>query len=275
MDPRELKRPLPVSRRGVVLFSIAALGIIAAFALELSPKDLVPHAGGVEIAREFFSAALSPAIDYEAEFVPEGAPPFLMRTLGAIRRTLVFAASAMSLAIVAGLTLGFLASSGSGSATIQLLARLVIAAARSVHELLWAVVFLAAFGISPASAVIAIAIPFTGVLAKIFSELLDEAPDDAAYALRAAGTSRLRAFLFGRLPSAIPDMAAYSFYRFECAVRSSAVLGFFGFETIGYYIKASFENLHYHEVWTYLYALIAVVLVFEYWSAALRKRFAV
>jgi len=274
MTPRELRRPFPVTRRGFVLLAIAALGIVGFIALDLSFNGLVPHGGGVQIAREFFGAALSPALDYEAEFVPEGAPPFLLRALDAVRRTLVFAASGMSLALVGGLVLGFLASSGSGSLTIQLIARIVIAGARSVHELLWAIIFLAAFGLNTASAVVAIAIPFAGVLAKIFSELLDEAPDDAAYALRSAGVSRLRAFLFGRFPAAIPDMAAYSFYRFECAVRSSAVLGFFGFETLGYYIKASFENLHYREVWTFLYALIGVVLIFEYWSSALRKRFA-
>jgi phosphonate transport system permease protein len=68
-------------------------------------------------------------------------------------------------------------------------------------------------------------------------------------------------------------MAAYAFYRFECAVRSSAVLGFFGFETLGYGLELSFENLHFREVWTHLYALIALVLVLETWSASLRRRF--
>jgi len=58
-----------------------------------------------------------------------------------------------------------------------------------------------------------------------------------------------------------------------CAVRSSAILGFFGYETLGYYLRLSFENLHYREVWTYLYALLAMVLLLEGWSALLRRRF--
>jgi len=52
----------------------------------------------------------------------------------------------------------------------------VIAAMRSVHELLWAMLFLAAMGLSPATAVVAIAIPYGGTLAKIFSEMVDESP---------------------------------------------------------------------------------------------------
>ena len=291
---RAQRAPFPINRRGFVLIAIAGFGVYAFATLKLALSGLIPDAGGLQIARDFFGAALHPCLDYEAEFVPPGSLPFLIRVLDAVRRTLVFAAAGMSLALVGGFVLGLLASSATWvcdcptgehflaclarravGRSLQAAARLLIAGMRSVHELLWAVVLLAAFGLNTASAVIAIAIPFTGVLAKVFSELLDEAPDQAAFALRATGASRIQAILFGRLPAALPDMAAYSFYRLECAVRSSAVLGFFGFETLGYYIKASFENLHYREVWTYLYALLVVVVVLEFWSAALRKRFTV
>jgi phosphonate transport system permease protein len=67
-------------------------------------------------------------------------------------------------------------------------------------------------------------------------------------------------------------MIAYTLYRFECGLRSSAVMGFMGVLTLGYYIDASFENRHYHEVWTYLYALIALIVFFEKWSDAIRRR---
>jgi len=70
---------------------------------------------------------------------------------------------------------------------------------------------------------------------------------------------------------ALPILIAYTFYRFECALRSSAVLGFFGFPTLGYYIAASFENLYYNEVWTYLYVLLGLILLVEWWSSRLRR----
>ena len=77
------------------------------------------------------------------------------------------------------------------------------------------------------------------------------------------------------LPRALPDMGAYAFYRFECALRSSAILGFFGYPTLGYYISLSFENLYYREVWTYLYALVLLVALVDWWSGALRRRLTV
>jgi phosphonate transport system permease protein len=146
---------------------------------------------------------------------------------------------------------------------------------RSVHELLWAVLLLAAFGLSHLSAAVAIAIPFGGTLAKIFAEMIDEAPRDVAEAYRGSGASSTQVYLLGLLPRALPDMIAYAFYRFECALRSSAILGFFGYPTLGFFIAASFENLHYGEVWTYLYTLFFLVTVVDWWSGALRKRFAV
>ena len=83
----------------------------------------------------------------------------------------------------------------------------------------------------------------------------------------------MQVFFFGLLPSAMPQLTAYTFYRFECALRSSAVLGFFGFPTLGFFIAASFENLYLGEVWTYLYTLIILVTAADIWSAAMRKRF--
>lgn len=286
-----------VGLRTAVLGAIALAGLWAAVHLGLAPTGLVPGPGGLALAGELFSRALSPALTYESD-VPAGTVPLLWKALEAARVTVVLAAAALSLSVVAGFVLSFAASAstwvglssrtaggGTRSAFRRLprlsalvppavygLARAFIALLRSVHELLWAVLFLAAFGVGQFSAVLAIAIPYSGTLAKVFSEMLDEAPRDAADALRSAGASPAQVFLFGLLPRALPDMTAYAFYRFECALRSSAVLGFFGYPTLGYYLAASFENLHYGEVWTYLYTLLGLVILADAWSGALRRR---
>jgi phosphonate transport system permease protein len=277
--------------RGAVLLGIAAAGLWAAGQLGVGLGDLVPGQGGLELAREFFARAVTPALTYESGSVVAGAPPLPLKALAAAHRTIVFAAAAMSLALVIGLPLAVAASSsfwegdavagrasrrrvllrGAGRA-LHAGTRVLIALMRSIHELLWAVLFLAAFGLTDLSAVVAIAIPYGGTLAKVFSEMIDEAPREAADALRGAGASPLQVFLFGLLPRALGDMAAYSFYRFECALRSSAILGFFGFPTLGYAIAVSFENLYFGEVWTYLYTLVALVVVADWWSGALRRR---
>jgi len=273
-----------VGKRGLVLIAIAAAGVWSAFHLDLSPGDLVPDRAHLGSFLDFFAAAFSPAVEAQGDtqaHIPSQA-------LHGMWLTLLFATAGMSIALVIGIVLGFLASSAWWSGdpagrewrlvrrTVAPLvygtARLVIAFLRSVHEILWATLFLAAFGLSNANAVFALALPYGGTLAKIFSEMIDEAPRSAAGALRGAGAGGAQVFFLGLLPGALPDMASYAFYRFECALRASAVLGFFGVQTLGYYIKLSFDNLYYREVWTYLYALFVLVVLADLWSGVLRRR---
>ncbi len=269
----------PRDPRRRLLASLVLAGALAWLFLGLSPADLVPDEAGRGVLRRFLAGAVSPALDYEAD-APPGSPPLVAKVARAMGDTLVFALAGMSLALVIGVVLGFLGSTArwgrragtAGRWFPLVLCRLLIAGLRSVHELLWAVLFLAAFGLTPFSAVLAIALPYGGSLAKVFSEMLDESPRSSAEALEAIGARPLEGFLCGLVPRALPDLASYAFYRLECAVRSSAVLGFFGVPTLGYYLKLSVENVHFREVWTYLYALLALVLVFELWSSRLRAR---
>jgi len=286
-DPGKMPTRAGLASRGRtgVLVVITALAVWAFWRLELRLTDMLPSCPSLQLAKEFFSRALTPALDYESPNLPPGIVPLPWKAIQAAGNTVIFAAAAMTLAVPLGLVLGFLAATawwvqdpvGGSSPSRRFLnrtlrpfvygsTRLLIAVMRSIHELLWAVLLLAAFGLLPVGAVIALAIPFAGVLAKIFSEMIDEAPRDTAHALRGAGASPAQIFLFALLPRALPDMTAYTFYRFECALRSSAVLGFFGFPTLGYYLAASFENLYYGEVWTCLYALFLLVVVVEWWS---------
>jgi len=241
--------------------------LLAALWLRLDPRDLL--AAKPDLLWDFITAAPRPALVDEATgeiFLP----PLVLEAAWA---TVTFAAAGMGLAVLVAAPLTVLASTRfSGGGWTCTAVRTLIAGMRSVHELLWAILFLAAIGLTQASAVIAIAIPFAGTLAKVFSELLDEAPVEAANALQAGGASELQSLVFAVIPQAMPDLASYGLYRFECALRSSAVLGFFGFPTLGYALSSSADSAHFHELWTYLYALFLLVWIADRWSWAVRRR---
>ncbi|XAL98951.1 ABC transporter permease subunit [Phycisphaeraceae bacterium D3-23] len=284
-------RPFPIGTRALVLLSVAVAGVLAAWYLGLSPANLVPAPDARGLVVDVLGSAVSPALVYESTDLPPDIDPLLMRVAGAAIRTLVYAVAAMSLVVLFGLVLGFFSSTAWWAdepvakagpiqtfmrSTVQpgvyVFARCVIAVMRSTHELLWAVLFMAAMGLTPLAAVVALAIPHTGILAKIFGEMVDEAPRDSSKQLRDIGASPLQQYLFGLLPRARNDLVAYGYYRFECIVRGSAVLGFFGIETLGKYIKDAFDNHHYHEMWTYIYALLVLVVLFDLWSGVIRRR---
>lgn len=253
-------------RTRVLVFMVFA-AVLAAMSLDLGWSSMGARSGPVSVVADFFGSALAPSFRTE-DGTGQAMWPMVV---DGVLVTLKFALAAMGLALAVGLPLGILAAErcwgGMGFGAV----RLVVAAMRSIHELIWAMVLLAAFGLSPATAVVAIAIPAAGTLAKVFGELIDESPAEAGDALRALGAGRSQALLLGVVPRAVPGLISYVFFRFECALRSSAVMGFFGFPTLGYFIQKSMENLYFGEVWAYLYALIGLMALVERWSASVRR----
>jgi len=275
--------------RGRLFVGLLAAGVLSWLWLGLDPAKLLPRAPHRLV--EFFGAALHPTLVSEAGVLPDR---LLVgeNLLQGLLNTVLFAAAAMSLAIPAGFVLGFLGTPAwweddcegarrrSRFCFCRFLGpllkngtRVCATFLRSIHELFWAVLLLAAFGPLPSTGILALFLPFAGTLGKIYAEMVEETPRDAGLALRDLGARPIPAFLFGLLPRALPDMTAYTLYRFECALRSSAVLGFFGFQTLGYFIKLSFDENLYHEVWTYLWGLVLLVVLTDALSGAMRRRF--
>ncbi len=152
--------------------------------------------------------------------------------------------------------------------------RALMAIPRSIHEVVWGLLLINVLGNDPWVAVIAIGIPFGSVTAKVFSEFLDEVHNDSYKALRIGGASRLQALLFGSMPEASGDLLSYGFYRLECAIRSAAVLGVIGAGGLGFQLQLSFTSLDYNEMWTFLYALIILSGLADWWSSSVRRRHA-
>ena len=263
-----------MKRRWFLLGSVGLI-FIGLWALGVRLSELVPSAGGRKLAAEFFGAALQPALTFEDGQV--GQETFLGKVIESLLLTFRYAVAAMSLALVFGVVGGALGSRAwwvRASWPLRWLRRairLVATGARSVHELMWALLFVSAAGTSPLAAVLALALPFGGTLAKVFSELLDEGDSSAKEVLQATGGTGMASFL-AVVVRALPDLLTYGLYRFECSIRSSAILGFVGIPTLGYHLAKSWEDGHYHEVWSYLYALLAVVILFERLGAVVRKR---
>jgi phosphonate transport system permease protein len=164
---------------------------------------------------------------------------------------------------VAGVFIGAL--SGLLLATIHhwQFARGLAATLRAVHELFWALLFLQVFGPAAISGALAIALPYAGVFAKVYAEMLEEAdrrPDEVL----PPRTDTVSRFIYARLPMALAPFRIYTLYRLECGLRSSAVLGFVGLPTLGFELDAFFKIGQYQTVAGILlvyYLLIASIRV--------------
>ncbi|MDH3030591.1 PhnE/PtxC family ABC transporter permease [Methylobacterium fujisawaense] len=136
--------------------------------------------------------------------------------------------------------------------------RLACAGLRSVHELFWALLLTQVFGLSATTGILAIALPYAGICAKVYSEIIEEA-DLSALRVLPAGTGALSAFMYARLPEVAPAFRHYTLYRFECAMRSTLVLGFIGLPTMGFYLESAFRQGRYAEAGALLLVFYALI----------------
>jgi len=171
-----------------------------------------------------------------------------------IVQTIAFAISGVALGAICGFILAQVFHIG--------MVRWTCAAVRAVHELFWALIFLQMLGLSPLTGVLAIAIPYAGICAKVYAETLEEAELPALRVLPRE-TGMISAFFFVRLPDVWVHIKNYTGYRFECGLRSSAVLGFVGLPTVGFYLETAFSEGNYSEA-------AALLIIFYVLIASLR-----
>ncbi|MDH4572194.1 PhnE/PtxC family ABC transporter permease [Salinicola acroporae] len=145
------------------------------------------------------------------------------------------------------------------------LVRSFCAFVRAIHELFWALLFLQVFGLSAVTALAALAIPYAGIFAKVYAEILELTPRAPGDALP-SGVDRLSRFLYAELPLVWERLASYTRYRFECAMRASVLLGFVGLPTLGFYLESAFREGRFGEAGALLWIFYALVATLHWWG---------
>ena len=101
----------PPVRLVSIFFAAGALVTVWSFlSLDVSIRELIPETSRFDVAKEFLARALSPALDYESDSVPEGTPPLLLKALRSAGTTVLLAGAALGIALLIGLPMGVLSS---------------------------------------------------------------------------------------------------------------------------------------------------------------------
>ena len=187
--------------------------------------------------------------------------------------TLQIALMGTWLAFVIAFPLSFAAARNvAGSRWIYLGVRNLLSLFRAVPMILWALIFVVSFGIGPLPGVLALAVHNAGLLGKVLSELMESAEIGPQEAVAAAGAPRSLVVWYGILPQVTPNMLSYTFYRFECNVRESAVLGFVGAGGIGQSLLINFRMFLYEQVVLQVLAVLLLVIAVDFVGAWIRRR---
>lgn len=143
---------------------------------------------------------------------------------------------------------------------------------RTVPTVVFALVFVVAFGLGPLPGVLALAIHTAGALGKLFAEVVENADSDPAEGVRASGGNLLEAIRFGVLPQVLSSFASYGLLRFEINVREATVMGFVGAGGIGDELLIAIRRFYYSDISAILVLIILTVFAIDNLTERLRGR---
>ena len=143
---------------------------------------------------------------------------------------------------------------------------------RTVPELVFALIFVFAFGLGPFAGVLAIAVHTAGSLGKLFAEVNENVEAGPIEGVRAAGGTWAMVMRLAVVPQALPNYASYLLLRFEINVRGAAVLGVVGAGGIGKDLYVAIRQFEYTDISAILLLLIATVSVIDMICEAIRHR---
>ena len=263
-------RAVAATRRRTVLTlaAIAVLAVAAGLAAEVRPLVFVENIGN-------FTA-------YLGRILPHLTPGNLRGDLAEwywglpkwaalLGETLLMAYLATLLGGLAAFLLCFGAATNLARTRIGcVLTRRALEFCRTVPEVVFALVFVIAFGLGPMVGVLALAIHTAGALGKLFSEVVENIDMKPVEGLTASGATRVEAIRFAVLPQVLSNFASYGLLRFEINVRGAGVMGFVGAGGIGQELLVAIRNFYYTDVSAILVMIVATVMLIDLATERLR-----
>jgi phosphonate transport system permease protein len=143
---------------------------------------------------------------------------------------------------------------------------------RTVPDLVFALMFVSAFGLGPLAGILAIAIHSFGTLGKLFTEAVENIDMKPVEGVRSTGSRFVETVRFAALPQVMSTFASYTLLRFEINVRSGSVVGMVGAGGIGQDLFVAIRKFYYTDVSAILLMIIVSVSVIDLVTERIRHR---
>lgn len=197
----------------------------------------------------------------------------LGRWLRLLGETLLMAYVGTALGAGSAFLLSFLAAANvTPRPWLRLSVRRFCELCRTVPELVYALMFVIAFGLGPLAGVLALAVHCLGALTKLFAEVVENIDMKPVEGVLATGASWSAAMRYGALPQTMSNFVSYALLRFEINVRSSTILGFVGAGGIGMDLIEAIRKFYYSDVSAILVLIVITVSVIDTVTGWVRHR---
>jgi phosphonate transport system permease protein len=259
--------------RRLQLMAVAALSLIlialSAIQAEVDPKTFLAKIGGFT---SYFDRMAT--LDSGARVWTDPAAWFwsFKRSARLIGETVLMAYVGTLTGAIVAFALNFVASPNiTGRAWLVFAARRLLEFCRTVPDVVFALIFVVAFGLGAFPGVLALAIHSAGALGKQFFETTENIDMKPVEGLRAVGASYAQVIRYAALPQVIASFASFALLRFEINVRGATVLGFVGAGGIGQDLMEAIRKFYYSDVSAILVLIIAVVMTIDISTQYLRR----
>jgi phosphonate transport system permease protein len=256
-------------RLAAICVAVFALICLSAIQAEVDPKTFVAKIGG------FFSYFDRMAtLDTGARVWTDPPAWFwsFRRSARLLGETILMAYVGTLTGALVAFALNFVASPNlTQRIWIVFAARRSLEFCRTVPDIVFALIFVVAFGLGPLPGVLAIAIHTAGALGKQFFETTENIDMKPVEGLRAAGASYIQTIRFAALPQVMASFTTFALLRFEINVRGATVLGFVGAGGIGQDLMEAIRKFYYSDVSAILVMIIAVVIAIDVATQWLRR----
>jgi phosphonate transport system permease protein len=152
------------------------------------------------------------------------------------------------------------------------IARFVLMLSRSVHEMIWTIIFVTIIGFGMLPGVLALTLFSIGFTGKLFSEEIEDIKVGQVEAIQATGANPLQVFVYAVLPQVRVAWTGISIYTWDAAFRAATVVGFFGAGGMGWYLRRTVQQIESNRVAAVLLSIIVLVIISEVASAWARIR---
>lgn len=198
--------------------------------------------------------------DYLARTLPEVSPTSLpgdiaywywgfLTWLRLLFDTLLIALLATIFGAVGGFVFCFPSSRNlTNNYPVYFLTHRLMEIARTVPEIVYALIFVVAFGVGPLAGLLAITIHSVGALGKLYAEVNENVDQKPIEGVRAAGGNWVQVIRFAVAPQVLPNFATYTLWRLELNIRAAAIIGFVGAGGIGQELYHAINFNYYEDV---------------------------
>ena len=197
----------------------------------------------------------------------------LGRWLRLLGETLLIAYVGTALGALGAFFLCFLAAANvTPRPWLRIVVRRLCELCRTVPELVFALMFVIAFGLGPMAGVLAVAVHSLGALGKLFAEVVENIDMKPVEGVQATGAPWHVAMRFGALPQTMSNFVSYALLRFEINVRGATVMGFVGAGGIGVDLIEAIRKFYYSDVSAILVLIVITVSVIDTATGYVRHR---